>query len=165
MKYGAILAALFFSLSFVACGSDDDDDMFGMKQMVDDLEEMGKNTSSSGELTYSVPAGDVQYIVSPEISGKDIPNFKMSMCHVTFWGTTYKYQHNRAKAIIVGIATDPNDPTTFVPVDTCVVWGYKQFTWFDVDLSSYTGDGRYVAFVSNFQELVYAAVFTVILSI
>ena len=112
----------------------------------------GKNTSSSGELTYSVPAGEVQYIVSPEISGKDIPNFKMSMCHVTFWGTTYKYQHNRARSIIVGVATDPNDPTTFVPVDTCTVWGYKQFTWFDVDLASYTGDGRYVAFVSNFQD-------------
>lgn len=112
----------------------------------------GKNTSSSGELTYSVPAGEVQYIVSPEISGKDIPNFKMSMCHVTFWGTTYKYQHNRARSIIVGVATDPNDPTTFVPVDTCTVWGYQQFTWFDVDLASYTGDGRYVAFVSNFQD-------------
>ena len=112
----------------------------------------GKNTSSSGELTYSVPAGEVQFIVSPEISGKDIPNFKMSMCHVTFWGTTYKYQQNRAKAIIVGVVTDPNDPTTFVPVDTCVVWGYKQFTYFDVDFSSYTGDGRYVAFVSNFQD-------------
>ena len=112
----------------------------------------GKNTSSSGELTYSVPAGEVQYIVSPEISGKDIPNFKMSMCHVTFWGTTYKYQHNLARSIIVGVATDPNDPTTFVPVDTCTVWGYKQFTWFDVDLASYTGDGRYVAFVSNFQD-------------
>ena len=51
MKYGAILAALFFSLSFVACGSDDDDDMFGMKQMVDDLEEMGKNTSSSDDMS------------------------------------------------------------------------------------------------------------------
>ena len=46
MKYGAILAALFFSLNLVACGSDDDDDMFGMKQMVDDFEEMGKNNSS-----------------------------------------------------------------------------------------------------------------------
>ena len=112
----------------------------------------GQNTSSSGELTYTIPAGQVQYIISPEISGKDIPNFSMSMCHVTFWGTTYKYQHNRAKAIIVGIVSDPNDPTTFVPVDTCEVWGFKQFTWCDVDLSSYTGDGRYVAFVTNFQD-------------
>lgn len=112
----------------------------------------GQNKSSSGELTYSVPAGEVQYIVSPEISGKDIPNFSMSMCHVTFWGTTYKYQHGRARSIIVGVVSDPNDPTTFVPVDTCEVWGYMHFTWFDVDLSSYTGDGRYIAFVSNFQD-------------
>ena len=112
----------------------------------------GQNKSSSGELTYSIPAGDVQYIVSPEISGKDIPNFKMSMCHVTFWGTTYKYQHNLAKSIIVGVVTDPEDYTTFVPVDTCEVWGYMHFTWFDVDLASYTGDGRYIAFVSNFQD-------------
>lgn len=112
----------------------------------------GQNTSSSGELTYTIPAGQVQYIISPEISGKDIPNFSMSMCHVTFWGTTYKYQHGRARSIIVGVVSDPNDPTTFVPVDTCTVWGYMQFTWFDVDLSSYTGDGRYVAFVTNFQD-------------
>ena len=49
MKYGAILAALFFSLNLVACGSDDDDDMFGMKQMVDDFEEMGKNNSSDSD--------------------------------------------------------------------------------------------------------------------
>jgi len=113
---------------------------------------VGQKTSSSGVITYSIGRGQTSYIISPEISGKDIENFSMSMCHVTFWGTTYTYQHNRAKAIIVGVASDPTDPTTFVPVDTCEVWGYKQFTFFDVDLSSYTGNGRYVAFVSNFQD-------------
>ena len=108
--------------------------------------------TSTGVMPTSLPAGMTSYIVSPEISGKDIPGFSMSMCHVTFWGTTYTYQHDRAKAIIVGIVSDPEDPTTFVAIDTCEVWGCKQFTWFDVDLSSYTGDGRYVAFVSNFQD-------------
>ena len=113
---------------------------------------VGQNTSSSGIITYSMTPGMTGYIASPEISGKSIPNFSMSMCHVTFWGTTNQYQHDRARAIIIGIMTDPTDLTTFVPVDTCEVWGYKHFTYFDVDLSSYTGDGRYVAFVSNFQD-------------
>lgn len=113
---------------------------------------VGQKTSSSGVITYSIGKGQTSYIASPEIAGKGVDNFNMGMCHVTFWGTTYTYQHDRAKAIIVGIMTDPTDLTTFVPVDTCEVWGYKHFTYFDVDLASYTGNGRYVAFVSNFQD-------------
>ncbi|MCQ2332985.1 MAG: fibronectin type III domain-containing protein [Paludibacteraceae bacterium] len=115
-----------------------------------------QKTSSSGAFTTAnntmVPAGQFSYMASPEISGKGIDNFSMSMCHVTFWGTTYDKKQTYAQSIIVGVMEDPEDPTTFVAVDTCRVWGYKAFEFFDVDLSSYQGNGRYVAFASNFTD-------------
>lgn len=47
---------------------------------------------------------------------------------------------------IVGIMTVPTDMTTFVPVDTVVT--SDNFTSYTVNLATYTGTGRYVAFMS-----------------
>lgn len=100
----------------------------------------------------TIPAGSYQYIASPEISGQGVTDFSLSKCHVTFWGTAYTLEGKYAKSIIVGVMTDPQDVSTFVPVTTCTISGYKTQDFFDVDLSGYNGNGRYVAFMSNFTE-------------
>ena len=114
----------------------------------------GKYETSSGNFYASsaVPAGSTSLLVSPEIADK-AENFNINQCHVEFYGTVNIATGEFAQSIIVGVMTDPEDITTFVPVDTCKVWGYKVFDLFDVSLASYTGKGRYVAFLSHFDKI------------
>lgn len=98
--------------------------------------------------TY-IPAGGTSLLVSPEIASTK-EDFKLNQCHVTFWGTLAQATDANARSIIVGIMTDNEDITTFVPIDTCTIWGYKTFHFFDINLADYKGDGRYVAFMSHF---------------
>lgn len=100
-----------------------------------------------------IPAGTTALLVSPEIApSQNSTNFSLNQCHVSFWGTVAQATDDHARSIIVGIMTDPEDITTFVPIDTCTVWGYKFFQFFDVNFASYQGEGRYVAFLSNFEK-------------
>lgn len=46
MKYGLAICSLLVAMSLTACGSDDDDDMFGMKQMIDEFEDMADGSSN-----------------------------------------------------------------------------------------------------------------------
>lgn len=115
---------------------------------------VGEKSTTNGEFTAAntyLPAGSLSYLISPEIASKEA-GFNMNQCHVSFWGTLNQATDDNARSIIVGVLTDATDPNTFVPVDTCTIWGYKMFQFFDVDLSGYQGDGRYIAFVSNFDK-------------
>ncbi len=110
------------------------------------------NATSAFNVTDAyLPAGSTSYTASPEISSTK-EGFHLNQCHVTFWGTIAQATGNYARSIIVGVMTDPEDLTTFVPVDTCTMWAYKTFQYFDISLASYVGDGRYVAFLSNFEK-------------
>ncbi len=115
----------------------------------------GSYSSSTGFTSAAtfIPAGTTALLASPEIApSQNSANFNLNQCHVSFWGTVSEATDDHARSIIVGIMTDPEDITTFVPVDTCTVWGYKFFQFFDVDFAAYQGDGRYVAFLSNFEK-------------
>lgn len=113
----------------------------------------GKYNSNTGfpDAVSFIPAGTTALLVSPEIASKK-PNFNLNQCHVSFWGTVAQATDAHARSIIVGVMTDPEDLSTFIPVDTCTVWGYKTFQFFDVNFANYQGDGRYVAFLSNFNK-------------
>ncbi|MFV0500745.1 MAG: fibronectin type III domain-containing protein, partial [Bacteroidales bacterium] len=54
-----------------------------------------------------------------------------------------------ASELVVGVMTDPNDPTTFMPVDTVSPSATVVWEDFEVSFSSYTGTGRFLAFYSN----------------
>ena len=107
-------------------------------------------TAFNQDASY-LPAGSTSYTVAPEMSSTK-EGFNLNQCHVTFWGTIAQATGNYARSIIVGVMTDPEDLTTFVPVDTCTMWAYKTFQYFDISLASYVGDGRFVAFLSNFEK-------------
>ena len=75
-------------------------------------------------LGTAVPAGAYVYAATPELNVEKIQNV-----FVSFWGTAYqKVGDIYAGGIIVGVMTDPEDFTTFVPVDTCYITETSTFS-------------------------------------
>ena len=109
--------------------------------------------SGANNTTTAIPAGKYAYLVTPALTDSSNANFALNQCQVRFWSTVHKYTgRTYAHSLIVGVMTDAEDVTTFVPMDTVSVWGTSEFVENIVDLSSYQGDGAYVAFVSNFDK-------------
>ena len=106
----------------------------------------GKTSPGSGA---NIAAKNYAYAATPMMDVEDI-----STCQVRFWGSLGNYgsYKTNARAIIVGVMDDPDDITTFVAVDTVKMWRYATYENVLVSLASYTGEGRYVAFVSQFDE-------------
>ena len=106
----------------------------------------GKTSPGSGA---NIAAKNYAYAATPMMDVDDI-----STCQVRFWGSLGNFgsYKTNARAIIVGVMDDPDDITTFVAVDTVKMWRYATYENVLVSLASYTGEGRYVAFVSQFDE-------------
>ena len=110
-------------------------------------------SSSTGLPTYSsaaylgaLPEGIWAYAATPEINGnlKDL--------QVTFESfRQYDYPADQY-SIIVGVMTDPEDRSTFVPIKT--ITNTRQFICeeYTVSFEEYTGDGKYIAFMSDFAK-------------
>lgn len=108
--------------------------------------------SGDDNATTAIPEGLYAYVASPGLADSTVADFKLNTCQVSFWATVASYTGKYAHSIIVGVMTDPEDVTTFVPVDTVSVWGQKTFQENIVDLGSYEGEGTYVAFASYFDK-------------
>lgn len=109
--------------------------------------------ASGNVVTKAIPAGQYAYVATPALGDSTVADFKLGTCQVSFWATVHKYTGRKyAHSIIVGVMTDPEDVTTFVPVDTVSVWGTSTFQECIVDLAPYQGEGKYVAFASNFDK-------------
>lgn len=99
-------------------------------------------------LSTDIPAGQYVYAATPELNVTSLKDV-----FVSFWGTAYQSVGDAyASGIIVGVMTDPEDFTTFVPVDTCYNTTSRTFNKFGVSLASYEGEGKYVAFASDFRD-------------
>lgn len=108
----------------------------------------GNYSSSSGRFNTPVPAGSLSYVATPELVGENLKD-----CQVRFWATlAQRFFRHYAHSIIVGVATDPADYTTFVPVDTVSIWKKDAIEEYTVSLENYVGDGKYVVFVSYFDK-------------
>ena len=111
---------------------------------------------SGGETSkpeQAIPADRYVYLATPALADTLNDGFQVNQCQVHFWSTVYTYTGRQyGRSIIVGVMDDPDDITTFTPVDTVEVWGNKTFQENIVDLSSYDGTGAYVAFVSRFDR-------------
>jgi hypothetical protein len=109
------------------------------------------NNVNEPTASSALPADKYAYVASPTLTDPDNPNFALNQCVVRFWTTVAGFTgRSYAHSLIVGVMDDPEDFTTFVPVDTVSVWGTSQFVENVVDLSSYQGNGFYLAFLSNF---------------
>ena len=100
-----------------------------------------------------IPADRYVYMATPALTDTLNENFSINQCQVHFWSTVYTYTGRQyGRSIIVGVMNDPEDITTFRPVDTVTVWGNTSFVESIVDLGSYTGNGTFLAFVSDFDR-------------
>ena len=86
----------------------------------------------------------IQIIVLPEVDGA----YALNNCEVSFYaklsaGGSSNYT-TTGRTLAVGVMTDPNDASTFVQVGNAVTptASYAKYTF---DLSSYTGNGQYIA--------------------
>lgn len=104
----------------------------------------GKTTPGSGA---DIAAGNYAYAATPMLDVADLTDVQ-----VRFWTSLGNYGSlkTKARSIIVGVMEDADDINTFVPVDTVTDWQYCTPVEHVVSLSSYTGEGRYVAFLSRF---------------
>ena len=107
--------------------------------------------TGGNSVTSSIEPGEAAWVISPELMVDDI-----SQLQVSFWGGVYTYFTDEddvyASSLIVGIMDDPTRIETFVPIDTVTVSQPELFEEFIVSFSNYTGTGKYVAFVSAFNE-------------
>lgn len=111
---------------------------------------------SGGETSkpeQAIPADRYVYLATPALADTLNDDFRINQCQVHFWSTVYTYTGRQyGRSIIVGVMDDPEDITTFTPVDTVEIWDNKTFQENIVDLGSYNGTGAYVAFVSRFDR-------------
>ena len=91
------------------------------------------NTTTAG--TY----GDYQYVVLPPVD----PQTSVNTLQFSFWAKASSSSYN--PVFKVGVMTDPNNPATFVGIDTIYINGNTSFEQYEVLLSTYTGTGQYVA--------------------
>lgn len=103
--------------------------------------------------TTAIPAGQYAYVATPSLADTTTNDFKLNNYQVRFWSTVHTYTGRMyAHSLIVGVMTNPEDVTTFVPVDTVSVYGTSEFVENIVSLENYQGDGVYVAFASYFDK-------------
>ena len=98
----------------------------------------------------AIPYGSYAYAATPAMVDSLNTNFSLSQCQVRFVSTVYTYAGRQyGRSLIVGVMDNPEDITTFVPIDTVYVLNSKTFVENVVDLSSYRGKGEDVGFKSH----------------
>lgn len=105
------------------------------------------NGSNSNAGSSDIPGGSFSYAVMPQI---DLPS--LSVLQVSFWTIRYYPNNSERFSIIVGVMTDPTVKGSFVPVDTVNITTLKDYVECIVSLENYKGDGKYIAFMSDFAE-------------
>lgn len=101
------------------------------------------NSSSNNYLYWNLTAGllDNVYVTLPELD----TNIDVAYTELRFKAMKVDYLTMFADPImVVGVMTDPDIVSTFVPIDTITVTNESTFNTYIVPLLDYTGSGRYV---------------------
>lgn len=94
--------------------------------------------STGGSLYFYSGTASYDIAVMPEL------NVDVNTLEVTF----YMRVGSASYGLIVGVMTDANDFNGFVPVDTVFCTSLSVFEYKEVDLNTYMGTGRFIAFKS-----------------
>ena len=102
---------------------------------------------SDGNGTGScLDAGDYGYAVLPELR----PEYKITDLQISFYGG---YDDCTAHGkLIIGVMENPEDMATFTAVDTVYGERPSRIDEYIVPLDKYTGKGRFITIMSNFEE-------------
>ena len=104
--------------------------------------------SSSHFLDFHYTPNCYVIAIMPELD----QSFDLSTLMVNFWACHSRNLFGTLGTLEVGVMTDKDVDSTFVPVDTIEISSLNAFTYAEqfVKFNNYTGDGRYIAFrVSN----------------
>lgn len=101
--------------------------------------------SGTSSLYFSGGGANYQLAATPKLAVDDI-----SKLQVKFKARIGSSSSDNNSGIAVGVITDINNPATFVALDTIKrTQSNSVFYDYTVDLSGYTGSGKYIAFSSN----------------
>ena len=91
-------------------------------------------------------AGDYGYAVLPELR----PEYNITDLQISFWGG---YDDCAARGrLIIGVMENPEDMATFTAVDTVYGERPSKIDEYIVPFDKYTGKGRFITIMSNFEE-------------
>ena len=110
----------------------------------------------AGGISTVIPGENWVYAATPEIDEPTLQGVEVS-----FWATGGYYVgrlNQGIGGIIVGVMTDPANIETFVPVDTVYEPATYAFSYLTVNLKNYTGNGKFIAFLSRFDENNYLSI-------
>ena len=96
------------------------------------------NHSSPGSLYFYATSGTYNIAITPQFD----PSIQINTLMATF----YYRNSNATDKLIIGAMSDPTDVTTFDSITTIQATSTSTWQFFEVNLSSYTGAGQYVAF-------------------
>ena len=99
--------------------------------------------NARGEIT----GGSYSYAVLPQVAVDNVSDLEVS-----FATTCYYASDSERFSIIIGVMTDPENKGSFVAIDTINVDKIRTFEEFTVSLENYKGNGKYIAFMSDFVE-------------
>lgn len=105
--------------------------------------------TGDANVNYDIPAGQLVYAATPEMNVESLQGLQ-----VRFWGSlgTAGSMNTNARSIIVGVAEDPEDVTTFVPVDTMTLWKFATYEEHITTFANYEGEGKSIVFASYFDK-------------
>lgn len=97
-----------------------------------------------GTTTTAGKANNKPYAIMPEMAAADVKDLTLS-----FWGHTNNTTASNGRILRIGVLDDPTDMSTLTHVTTVRVKTIKVPEFFMVDMSSYTGTGKYIVFYSD----------------
>lgn len=103
-----------------------------------------------GTTITGTAANNKPYAIMPEIAGAEVKDLTLS-----FWGHTNNTTASYGRILRIGVLDDPTDMTTLTYVTTVRVKTIKVPEFFVVDMSSYTGTGKYIVFYSDTTKINY----------
>ncbi|MGN1247463.1 MAG: fibronectin type III domain-containing protein, partial [Paludibacteraceae bacterium] len=99
---------------------------------------------NGGTTSTGTSANNKPFAVMPELSNAQVKDVTLS-----FWGHTNQTNAAYGRILRIGVLTDPTDISTLTEVTTVRLQNYKVSEFFTVNMSSYTGNGKYIVFYSD----------------
>lgn len=104
----------------------------------------------SGGYSVSFPNSMLFYTTTTYYNYAVLPIFDTALSALQVRFDLIRYSMAYSGKLTVGVMTDPSDISTFTPVRTCYPnVPIHRYATFEVPLGSYTGNGRYIAFLAT----------------
>lgn len=101
---------------------------------------VGENISTPNALDFNSTSSGYNLAIMPEINS----SFPIFQLQLTFWTMCQALNNGD---FIVGVLSDPDSVSSFVPIDTIVCSAAFHWEEFEVPLNNYHGTGHYIAFM------------------